>query len=291
MIGKRRETIGNTLMLLPLILLFIAFFIYPLLYVIYTSLFEWNGFTRPDFVGIGNYGNLFRNVVFQTSARNNVVWVFSLGFLQVGLAALAAFILARKPKGWRFLRTVYFLPRVISAVAIALLWQTIYNAEYGALNAILSRIAGYPIRHNWLGSYGTALPAIVVQQVFYIGYFMIIVFASTTTIPRSYYEAAEMDGATTFQQERYITLPMARNTLVTSMTLAMAYGMRHFEPTFLMTGGGPGHSTSVLGLMMYKRIAQTKLGDAAAIGTLLVAIGFTLIMTIRRLLRGETYER
>lgn len=288
---KRSDVTSNALMLLPSAVLFVGFFAYPLLYVVYTSLFDWNGFTKPVFVGLANYSDLFRDRVFHISARNNVIWVFSLGLLQVGFAALAALILARRPRGWRFLRTVYFLPRVISAVAIALLWQTIYNAEYGALNAFFSWVAGYQVRHNWLGSYGTALPSIIAQQIFYIGYFMIIVFASTTTIPRSFYEAAEMDGASAFQQERYITLPMIRNTLVTSMTLAMAYGMRHFEPTFLMTSGGPGHSTSVLGLMMYKRIAQTKLGDAAAIGTVLVAIGVSLVLTVRRLLRGEVHER
>lgn len=284
-----KDHVTRGLLLAPMLILFGMFFIYPLGYVLFLSLNEWNGFSTVTWRGFGNFIRLFKDTVFHISLRNNLIWSFCLGFFQVGTAAAAACILARKPRFWKTFRTVFFVPRVISAVAIAMLWQAVYNAEYGALNGILSLISGGKVSTNWLGSYSAAMPAIIIPQVLYIGYFMIIILASIMNIPESYYEAAKMDGANVLQQEFGITIPLAWGTIVTAITLAVAYGMRHFEVTYLMTRGGPGHSTSVLGLMMYKKIGQSRLGEAAAIGVLMVITGFVIVTVVRRALRREQY--
>lgn len=277
--GRRRLWI--ILFLAPAMVLFTMYFIYPLGFVFVTSTLEWNGISDPKFIGLANYIDNFRNRTFQISIRNNFIWVASLGFFQIGLAALVAMILARQPRGWRFLRTVYFLPNVISQVAIAMMWKALYNAEYGAINQFLERLGLAHLTHNWLGEIGTALPSILIQQVFYIGYFMIIILASTMTIPESYYSAAQIDGANVLQQEIHITLPMIRPILVTAMTLAMAYGLRHFEATLLLTDGGPANRTSVLGIQLYKMMKALNYGHANAIGGTLVILGLLLIATIR----------
>lgn len=286
----RKDTICKWLFVLPLVVLFVLFFVYPLIYVFSLSFYEWKGYTAKRFVGFENFLTLFDNSRFWTALGNNLAWVAALGLGQIFLAAVVAFVLARKPKGWRFLRSVYFLPKVISTVAISMLWQTIYNAEYGALNSILSIFTGTQWTHNWLGSYETALASVIVPNMLYIGYFMVIILAGVLNISESYYEAARIDGANVLQQDLYITLPLSKGTLVTASTLAMAYGMRQFEATYLMTGGGPGHATTVLGIQMYQRIGQSKLGMAAAIGVILVITGFVIIRLIRRLLRSETYD-
>jgi len=237
-----------------------------------------------EYHGLANYKKLLRGATTQIAIRNNIFWALSLGFLQVGFAAIIAFILARRPRFWKSLRTIYFVPKVISMVAIAMLWKAVYNAEYGALNAVLSIFTGQEWSHNWLGSFATALPAIIAQEVMYIGYFMIIIIAGVMSIPKTFYEAAEIDGATVLQQERLITIPMVWGIIVTAMTLAMAYGLRHFEATFLMTGGGPGHSTTTLALAMYDKIGARKLGQASSLGSLLVVIGFTVIVTLNKTL-------
>lgn len=277
--GHRRLWI--VLFLTPALALFFLYFVYPLGFVFVTSTLEWNGIGTPRFVGLRNYIDNFGNRTFQLSIRNNFIWVASLGFVQVGLAALVAMILARQPRGWRFLRTVYFLPNVISQVAIAMMWAALYNAEYGAINQFLELIGLEQLTHNWLGEIGTALPALLVQQVLYIGYFMIIILASRMSIPESYYDAAQIDGANVWQQERHITVPMVRPILVTSMTLAMAYGLRHFEATFLLTNGGPANRTSVLGIQLYKMTSALNYGHANAIGGTLVVLGLILITLIR----------
>lgn len=203
-----------------------------------------------------------------------------------------ALILARHPRGWRFFRTVYFLPNVISQVAIAVMWAALYNAEYGAINQLLESIGLENLSRNWLGELGTALPAVLLQQVLYIGYFMIIILASTLSIPPSYYEAAEIDGATVLQQERYITIPLLRDILITAMTLAMAYGLRHFESTFLLTNGGPANITSVLSIQLYKNLSALKYGTANAIGAVLVVFGVLVLLLIRLVFRsGRDDER
>jgi raffinose/stachyose/melibiose transport system permease protein len=279
---------GIVLFLLPALVLYAAFFIYPLGFVFGISTTAWNGITPPEFRGLGNFADLITNGTFRLSVRNNFIWALSLGFLQIFLAAAVAMILTRKPAGWRVLRTIYFLPNVISQVAIAMLWMAIYNAEHGILNQILESIGLERWTHNWLGEIETALPAVIAQQVLYIGYFMIIILAGTMAIPTSFYEAARIDGANVWQQEIHITLPMVRGILITAMTLAMAYGMRHFEATFLMTAGGPANSTSVMGLMLYNMMGHLDYGHANAVGAVLVILGGVLIVSIRSLLgRGQ----
>jgi raffinose/stachyose/melibiose transport system permease protein len=275
---------GIALFLLPALLLYGAFFIYPLGFVFSLSLTEWNGISPPVFRGVQNFIDLALDSTFRLSVRNNFIWALSLGFLQIFLAAIVAMILTRRPAGWRVLRTIYFLPNVISQVAIAMLWTAIYNAEHGVLNQILTAIGLEQWTHNWLGEIETALPAIIAQQVLYIGYFMIIILAGTMAIPVSFYEAAEIDGANVWQQEIHITLPMVRGILITAMTLAMAYGMRHFEATFLMTQGGPANSTSVMGLMLYNNMGFLDYGHASAVGAVLIILGGVLIVSIRALL-------
>jgi raffinose/stachyose/melibiose transport system permease protein len=269
------------LFLLPVLILFTAFFIYPLTFVIVTSFTKWNGFTTPQFFGLGNYKYLFSDENFRLSLQNNIVWAIVLGFVQVPLACIMAMILARRPKGWKFFRTVYFLPNVISQVALAMMWTSIYNARNGVLNALLTLVGLENLTNNWLGNMDTAFAAVIFQKVFYIGYFMIVILAARLSVPESYYEAAELDGANIVQQEFYITLPMLKPILITTITLALAYGMRHFESTFLMTGGGPAHTTSVMGIVLYTDMQALRYGEGNAIGATLVIFGGATIGLIR----------
>lgn len=268
------------LYLLPLALLFGVFFIFPLMFNIYTSLMKWKGGGEMSWNNFSNYGKLLGDDTFLLSMKNNLIWALSQGFIQIPLATIVALILARNPKGWKLMRTVYFLPNVISTVAIAKVWVALYNPQYGAINGLLG-FFGIPGK-NWLGNTDTALPAIIAMTVIYIGYFMIIILASIMNIPKELYEAAEIDGATTLQQELRITIPMIRGTLATSITLAMAYGMRHFETTYLMTGGGPAYSTSTMGIALFLKMDALRYGEASAAGIILIVMGSLVIVAIRR---------
>lgn len=286
-VGTQRSRIwgARALFLSPVLLLFFFFFLYPFVFTIATSFTSWRGIGSMKFNGVANYQKLLTDPTFRKALGNNVIWALSQGFIQVPLACLVAMILVRKPKGWRMLRTVYYLPNVISTVALAMVWVAIYNVE-GPLNAILSSLFGMEKR-NWLGNPDTALFAVIFQMVIYIGYFMIILLASAMNIPRSLYEAAQIDGASTFQQERHITLPMLRGSLITTMTLAMAYGMRHFESTFLMTGGGPAYATTTMGIDLYLRMDALRYSEASTAGVFLIVMG-TLVITLLRKIFGSS---
>lgn len=279
---KSRNGFRIALFLAPVVILFAGFFLYPFFFTLTASLTRWRGIGAMRFIGFGNFIKLFTDSTFQLAIRNNVIWALASGFIQVPLAALVAMLLARRPKGWKVLRTVYFLPNVISTVALAMVWSALYNPQYGAFNGLLALIGFGPL--NLLGDPSSALFAVIASNVLYIGYFMIIILAATMNIPQELYEAAEIDGATTVQQELRITLPMLRGTLVTAITLAMAYGMRHFEATYLMTGGGPAYATTTMGIDLYLRMDALRYSEASTAGVILILLGTVVIIFIRRIL-------
>ena len=288
MIG--RKSVGGVLLvnrflfLLPVLVLFTAFFLYPFLFILFTSFTQWRGIGSMEFAGFVNYVTLVAERNFHRAVANNMIWAACLGFIQVPLACLVAMILARRPKGWHFLRTVFFLPNVISTVAIAMVWVAMYNTS-GPINFALNALFGMEPR-NWLGDPSTALGAIIFQTVIYIGYFMIVIFAATLNISQTLYEAAKIDGANVFQQEWHITLPMLRGVLVTTITLAMAFGIRHFEATYLMTGGGPAFVTTTLGIDLFQRMDALRYSEATTTGIFLILLG-TVVITILRRIAGS----
>ncbi len=280
--NKNSTTLRILLFLAPVLVLYAAFFLYPLIFTAVTSMMKWRGIGSMSFFGFQNYTRVLSDPTFRLSIRNNLVWAAALGFVQVPLAGLVALILVRKPRGWKVLRTFYYLPNVISTVALAMVWIAMFSPQYGPINAILGKF-GIEAK-NWLGDPATALGSIIGQTVLYIGYFMIIILAAAMDIPLELYEAAQIDGASVFQQSTLITIPMIRGTLVTSMTLAMAFGMRHFESTFLMTGGGPAYATSTMGITLFLKMDALRYGEASAIGMILILMGTVVITLIRRLL-------
>ena len=276
------------LFLFPVLLLYVMYFIYPFLSVLVISFTKWNGVTPPRFVAWQNYIDNFSDSNFRLAVRNNLVWGFSQGCVQVALALVVALVLSHEPRGWRLLRTLFFLPHVISKVAIAMFWLAIYNAEFGALNTILSRIGLAHWSRNWLGDLLFSLPAVILQEILYIGYFMIILLAGRLAIPTVLYEASRIDGASRWQQDLHITIPILKGIIVSAVTLAMAFGLRQFESTFLLTRGGPANKTTVLGLQLYNKLGGLDYGHASAISVTLIAMGALLIGMVRLVARDRS---
>lgn len=284
----KKDRLGIYTFLAPGLLLFIVFFIIPIGYIAVVSLMEWNGMTTPVFVGLDNFVSLFKNGIFLKSINNNLIWAFVGAFVQVPLAMIMAMIIARKPRGWKIFRTVYFFPQVISGVAMAAMWQAVYNAEYGLLNGILSLFGRADLARNWLGRTETAFPALLIYWVFYIGYYMVIILSEITSIDESYYEAASIDGASSIQQDIHITFPLiVHNSLLTCVTLVAAMGLRQFEQVYMMTNGGPANSTSVMVLYLYKRMQDLKYGLANATGIVLILMGALVITLLRQLFKDR----
>ena len=273
--------------LAPALLMMLVFFVIPVIYVLVVSVLKWNGISTPVFVDIQNFLKLFRDKSFLRSILNNVIWALTAGFVQVFLSMVMAIILSRKPKGWKFFRTVYFFPQVISGIALATLWRAIYSADTGLLNGLLRAVGLGDAARDWLGTVQTAFPAVLIYWVFYVGYYMVIMMADITTIDSDYYEAATIDGATDFQQAIYITIPLIKKTsLLTCVTLASVLGLRQFEQVYMLTNGGPANTTSTMVLYMYKKMQDTNYGMASATAVILIVVGVIFIVCIRALFTG-----
>lgn len=280
---SRLDKIGMILFLIPAVVLFVTFFIYPVSYVVITSFTKWDGVGVKEFIGLKNYRFLFTDDVFLKSIKNNIIWALAGGFIQVPLAVLVAMLLSKKPRGWKIFRTIFYFPNIISGLALAMMWLAIYNSEYGALNALLRIIGLGNLQKNWLGDMHSALPAMVIYWLFYIGYFMVIILADISSISESYYEAAEIDGASTLKQDLYITLPLIKGSVCTCLTLALIYGLRQFENVYLMTNGGPDNNTSVMVLYLFKEFGNMNYGLANAAGVVLILVGAIVIIAVRKL--------
>jgi len=281
----KKDRLGMVLFMAPALVLFVLFFILPVAYVLIVSLFKWNGMTAAAFVGFKNYATIWKDSVFRRSVINNILWALVAACIQVPLSVLMALILNRKPRGWKFFRTVYFFPQVISGVALAMLWSAMYNSEYGLINGILRAVGRSDLAINWLGTLNTALPALLIYWVFYIGYYMVIVMSDLAGVDRDFYEAAEIDGASKIQQAWFISLPMIKSSVLTCMTLAAVLGLRQFEQVYLLTNGGPANRTSTMVLYLYKQIQNTRYGLANAASVMLICVGVVVILGIRALFK------
>jgi len=280
---SKKERLGIVIFLLPALILFAVFFIYPIMNVVYMSFFNWNGISDATFAGFKNYIRIFSDKVFLRSIKNNIVWALAASCIQVPMALLMALILSRKPKGWKLFRTIYFLPQVISGIALAMLWSAMYNSEFGMLNGLLKLVGLGNYTRNWLGDPKTALICVLVYGLFYIGYYMVIMMAGITDIDETYYEASRVDGANAIQTAIYITVPLIRYSIVTCVTLAAVFGLRTFEQVYLLTNGGPANRTSLVVLYLYNQMKNNNYGGANASSAVLIVVGACVIVSIRKL--------
>ncbi|MCL6442584.1 MAG: sugar ABC transporter permease [Alicyclobacillus sp.] len=263
------------LYLAPALIFTAVFFVFPLLFIIYMSFTNWNGLGTPTFIGLANFKYLFSDDSFISSFINTLYWVLFAFVIHIPLALLTAMVLSRKPRGWRFFRAVIVFPNIISTTAVAFLWYFIFNPQIGFLNNVLIHLGLKSWTRSWLSGMHTALPGTMVPFLLYIGFTMLIFFTQISTIPTDYYEAASIDGATTIQQERLITIPLVNNAIVINMLFVAAYCLKMFEYPFIMTNGGPVNASMNLSLYIYEEMVvsqQYGLSMAAGVITLLVGI-------------------
>lgn len=280
---KKRQTV---LYMAPAVILILAFFLGPLCYLGYVSFFEWNGLGPKAFVGFANFQYIFSDPVFRMAFKNTVIWLLSALFLHIPFGLLLALLLNRQPRGWKFLRVMYFIPNVISTTAVAFLWYFIYHVDVGLLNNILKSIGLGRLAHAWLNDPGTALVCNQVPFIFYVGLTMIIFLTQLSTVPKELKEAAMVDGATGIQIDIHVYLPMMKPAIITNIMLNLAFCLRTFEYPFLMTGGGPANSTTNLSLYIYREmVGSNRYGISMVAGLVTVLLGFGIMILVNMLQR------
>ena len=287
---RKDEVVWLLIFIAPAISLFFLFFILPILFLFVTSFTNWDGISA-EFVGFENYSKLLNKKSFIRAITNNLYWCFTAALITVPLALIVALLLAHRSRGWKVFRTVLFIPQVVSSAAIAMLWAAMFNAEYGLVNFLLEFIGFSDFeKYNWLGNIRTANAALIGFSLCYVGYFMVIMLAKTASISDDYYDAANIDGATQFQKDVYITAPLIKSTFFLCIILAVIFNLRQFEYVYLMTAGGPANKTQVLVVYIWNELSVQRLGRGNAAGVIMICIGAALLLTLRKLLKSETYN-
>lgn len=270
--------------LLPGLLLFVSILIAPILVSLYKSLYDWNGFTDGTFIGLANYKELFTNgsIKFMISLKNSLILALFSVFIQLPLALLLALILGRKPKGERFYLTVFFMPVLISTVVIGQLWLKIYNPDYGILNRFLEAIHLGSLKHIWVGDPKTALGSIVVPTIWqYVGYHMLLMYAGVKGVSPDLREAAMIDGATKWQTDRFIVIPIIKPIIRVSVIFAVTGSLKTYDLVRILTDGGPYQTTEVPStLLEYMLFLRNRYGMGSTISVMLIALCFAFALLI-----------
>lgn len=276
---------------LPAFIIYAIFALFPIAYNVYVSLFDTDLMAPGKFVGLNNYLRLAQDATFIKALGNNILMVIGSLIAHMPLAMFFGNAIFKKIKGSAFFQTVFFLPSVICGVAVGLTWTFVYNGNYGLLNGFLKLIGLGGLQQVWLSNKNLALFCIIIVVMWqYVGYHMIIQLAAMRNIDSSLYEAAEIDGATQWQQFTNITFPMIKPILKIDAVLIITGSLKYYDLVAVMTGGGPNHATEVMSTYMYYQAFNIqKYGYSAAIGVILLLLCVSSVKISDVLFKTESY--
>lgn len=272
-------------------LIYVFFALIPILYNIYISLFDTNLLTPGKFVGLKNYARLLKDTTFLRALRNNIFLVIGSLAAHMGLGLFFANAIFQKVKGSKFFQSVFFLPSVICGVAVGLIWTFVYHGNYGLLNAFLKLIGQGDLQQVWLSNKNLALICIIVVVMWqWVGYHVVIQLAAMRNIPQELYEAAQLDGASEWQQFKNITVPLICPILKVDAVLIITGALKYYDLVAVMTNGGPNHATEVMSTYMYYEAFNVlKFGYSSAIGVVLLILCMSAVMLTNKVFKTENY--
>jgi len=272
----------------PNVVLFSLFSFAPLLYAIYISFHDWSLIGDPEWLGGANYRRLVADPLFWQSLANTGAYALGTVPTSMALGLALALGLNRRMPGRTLLRSLYFLPVVISAVATGTIAAWLFNDNYGVINAALVRLGVG--RVAWLSSPGWALPSLVIATLWVrVGFNMVVYLAALQSIPAVYYEAARIDGASAISQFRHVTLPLLGPATFLLLVLDVINSFQVFDLIYVMTGGGPGFSTTMAVQYIFNAAFVTsEMGYASAMGVALYVL--ILLFTVLQWRAGRQSE-
>lgn len=286
-----RNKLAIFLFLLPTLVLFIGIIIIPIFMSAFYSLHDWDGFNEMKWNDFGNYTELFTNkaINFPQALFNAVIFAVLSVFIQLPFSLLLALLLAKGRKGSRFFLSLFFIPVIMSTVVIGQLWLKIYNPEYGILNVALRSIGLDSLAKVWLGDRSTALISVFIPILWqYTGYHMILMYAGIKSVPPELREAALIDGATEWQINRKIIIPMIKPVLRVCVIISITGSLKVFDLIYILTSGGPAHATEVPStLMVSMMFLRNRYGFGSAIAIFLILLCFLFAVVIRKTFKTE----
>ena len=290
------KVLGNkksiAVFVLPAFLIYAIFVLVPIGYNVYVSFLQTDLMSPSKFVGIKNYINLFQDKTFIGAVKNNILMVIGSLIAHLPLALFFGNILFQKIKGSHFFQTVFFLQSVICGVAVGLTWTFVYNSEFGLINKFLEMIGLGGLKQVWLADKNLALFCIIIVVMWqFVGYHMIVQIAAMKNISESYYEAAEIDGASKWVQFKSITFPLIKPILKVDAVLIITGSLKYYDLVAVMTGGGPNHATELMSTyMFYQGFRTLKYGYSAAIGVVLLLLCICSVLLSNFVFRSDRVE-
>ena len=286
---KRHSVFWRTALLAPPLAVFGVFVVWPLLDSFYYSFTDWSGFNpRYRFVGLDNFVRVATDRLFTNAIANTVIWmVLALLLPTLGGLGLALLLDSYAIRGANVFKSIFYLPICLSAVVVGQIWVWIYQPDWGLLNTFLGAVTGEPETFAWLAKPRSALYSVIVawswQQM---GLSMVIFLAGLTTVPADLTEAASIEGANRWQKTWHVVLPMLRPATVVVVALSVINSLKGFDILYIMTAGGPFHSSDTLAMFMYNEsFKKYKMGYGSAISVILFLLTLAIIFLYFRQLR------
>lgn len=274
----------------PALVLFLFVIPLPIIQTIYYSFTKWNVITDAKWIGLENYYMLFTKDPYFVKALINT-FIFTIGsfLLQIPVAFIIANILTSLRRFSGVFRSVFFFPCLLSATAVSLLWRFIYHPNMGLVNSALEFLSLGRFAKSWLSTQSTALWAVIISVAWqWFGYHMVIFMTGISSIPHELYESATLEGAKWGQVVRHITYPLTKSFVKISTILIVASSIKAFDSIYVLTGGGPNNSSTVLALQMYNRaFLQMKYGYGSAISVLLMITAVVIVTILEKIIRVE----
>lgn len=279
------------LFLVPAIFFLGVFIAYPLFRSLIMSFYRWDGLTPPEFIGLANFRTLIQDRTFWLSLRNNLIFSTLTTAGTVGIGFFLAVAIERRVWGWPVFKVTYFLPVMMSMTVVGILWGRFLDPTYGLVNLILKGL-GVSNPPVWLGDPNTALYAIIAVSIWqYSGFSMVVLLAAMENIPLDFHDAATIDGVNTWQRIYHLILPLIKPVLAVLVMLQIIFSFKVFDIVWVMTAGGPGDASSVLGVHLYRvAFRYTQYGYGSAVAVMMAIIIFLLSFLYLRFIRPERVE-
>ncbi|AEM74369.1 carbohydrate ABC transporter permease [Caldicellulosiruptor acetigenus] len=272
---KLVQNIGILLFLAPALILIGIYIIWPIIMSFDLSMFEWDGVSpQKIYVGLKNWKDLLQDSIFWQAFLNNVKFIFLSIIIEMPIAILLAVLLDRGGKKFDVFKSLFYLPMLMSSVAIGVLFKYIYDPSFGLLSGILSFLHLDFLNQDWLGDPKVAFYSVVAVICWqYIPFYMIFFIAALSNIPHELYEAAKIDGATQGQYFWRIELPLLSPSIKTACILSLIGSLKYFDLIYVMTEGGPSNATELMATYMYKNaFASFKMGYGSTIASAMFMI-------------------
>jgi multiple sugar transport system permease protein len=289
---RRREELNGWLFISPIVLGILIFQLYPTLFSFYISFTQWDLISPPKWIGEANYVDLFTtDRFFVKTLSNTATYAFWTVIAGLALGLVFAVLLNQEIRGKYLYRAIYFVPVVAPTVAVALLWQFLYDTNFGVLNGML-RMIGIQ-GPNWLGNTTWAMRSIIFEAIWAsLGFNILVFLAGLQGISQEYYEAAEIDGANGLQKFFFITMPLLSPTTFFLVVTGVIGSFQVFDIPFVMTAGGPANATQmVIMYLYYNAFTVQRMGLASAVAFIVfIVIIFLTFLNFRLSNRWVFYE-